>query len=139
MKKLLRRLLYFLLLIVVVFSGYAFFSGNTWLFKEVVYNFADIDDYKIFANNTVAVATPQPWPVAGTFNKPVMPDTLVNLLESLQSIGVAVVKNDSLLFEKYWDGYSDTSKSGSFSIAKSITSLLIGAALKEGTIKSTDE
>jgi len=139
MKKFLRRLLYFLLLIIIVFSGYAFISGKTWMFKEVAYNFADIDDYKIFTNNTVAVATPQPWAMAGNFNKPVLTDSLKNLLESLQTIGLAVVKNDSLLFEKYWDGYSDTSRSGSFSIAKSITSLLIGAALKEGKIKSLEE
>jgi CubicO group peptidase (beta-lactamase class C family) len=139
MKKMLRRLLYFLLLVLLIFSGYAFISGKTWMFKEVAYNFADIDDYKIFTNNTVAVAMPQPWIMSGNFNKPVLPDSVKNLLESLQSVGLAVIKNDSLLFEKYWDGYSDASRSGSFSMAKSITSLLIGAALKEGKIKSLDE
>src|SRR6185436_3239003 len=41
--------------------------------------------------------------------------------------------------EYYWDGYSDSSLSGSFSMAKSITSLLIGAALKEGKIQSLEE
>jgi CubicO group peptidase (beta-lactamase class C family) len=139
MKKFLRRFLYFLLLVIIVFSGYAFISGKTWMFKEVAYNFADIDDYKIFTNNKVAVGTPQPWQLAGNFNKPVLPDSLKNLLERIQSIGLTVIKNDSLLFEKYWDGYSDTSYSGSFSMAKSITSLLIGAAIKEGKIKSADE
>ncbi len=139
MKKILRRFAYFLIFLVLVFSGYAFISGKTWLFKEVAYNFADIDDYKIFTNNTVAVAQPQPWTLAGNFNKPVMPDQLKQLLEHLQSIGVAVIKNDSLLFENYWDGYSDTSKSGSFSMAKSITSILIGVAIKEGKIKSIEE
>ena len=139
MKKFLRRFVYFLFFLVLVFSGYAFISGKTWLFKEVAYNFADIDDYKIFSNNTVAAAQPQPWPVAASFNKPALPETLSQLLERLQSIGVAVIKNDSLLFEKYWDGYSDTSKSGSFSMAKSITSILIGVAIKEGKIKSIDE
>ena len=139
MKKFLRRFLYFLLLIIMVFSGYAFISGKTWMFKEVAYNFADIDDYKIFTNNTVAVGPPQPWILSAGFNKPVLPDTLKNLLEQIQSIGVTVIKNDSLLFEKYWEGYSDTSYSGSFSMAKSITSLLMGAALKEGKIKSLEE
>ena len=44
-----------------------------------------------------------------------------------------------MLYEKYWDDYSDSSLSGSFSVAKSITSLLVGAAVKEGKIKSVDE
>lgn len=138
MKKLLRRFFYFLLFLALAFSGYALISGKTWLFKEVAYNFADIDDYKIFSNNTVVTAGPQPWPVATGFNQPVLPDTLKQLLERLQSIGVAVIKNDSLLFERYWDGYSDSSKSGSFSMAKSITSILIGAAIKEGKITSVE-
>jgi CubicO group peptidase (beta-lactamase class C family) len=139
MKKILLRFLYLLLLVIIVFSGYAFISGKTWMFKEIAYNFADIDDYKIFTNNTVTVGQPQPWVLSANFNKPVLPDTLKNLLVQLQSIGVTVIKNDSLLFEQYWDSYSDTSHSGSFSMAKSITSLLIGAALKEGKIKSVEE
>jgi CubicO group peptidase (beta-lactamase class C family) len=49
-----------------------------------------------------------------------------------------MIRNDSV-FEKYWDGYSDSSLSGSFSMAKSITSLLMGVALKEGKIKSLQE
>jgi len=139
MKKFFKRLFFGILLIVLVFSGYAFISGNTWMFKEVVYNFADIDDYKVFTNNTVAAGRPQPWNLSARFNQPVLPDTLATLLQKLQSIGLTVVKNDSLLFEKYWEGYSDTSYSGSFSMAKSITSLLMGAALKEGRIKSLEE
>jgi CubicO group peptidase (beta-lactamase class C family) len=139
MKKFFRRFLYFLLLVIIGFSGYALISGKTWMFKEIAYNFADIDDYKIFTNNTVATGTPQPWLLSANFNKPVLSDTVKGLLDKIQSIGLTVIKNDSLLFEKYWDGYSDTSYSGSFSMAKSITSLLIGAALKEGKIKSLEE
>ncbi len=139
MKKLLRGLLYVVLIVAGLFSGYAVVSGNTWMFKEVAYNFADIDDYKIFSNNTVAVGNPQPWPLAAHFKQQVLPDTLQNLLERIQSIAVTVIKNDSLLFEKYWDGYNDSSYSGSFSMAKSITSILVGAALKEGKIKSLEE
>jgi len=139
MKKFLKRLLSIVLLLALVFSAYAFISGKTWLFKEVAYNFADIDDYTIFTKNKVGTGTVQPWPLAAAFNKPRMPDSLSTLLNKLQTIGLTVIKNDSLLFEQYWEGYSDTSYSGSFSMAKSITSLLIGAAVKDGTIPSVNE
>src|ERR1700759_4337654 len=112
MKKLLKGIFYLLLFIVVIFCGYVFITGKTWMFKEVRYNFADIDDYRIFSNNTVATGVPQPWPRSATYNKPVLPDSLRQLLENLQSVAVAVIKSDSLVYEKYWDGYSDTSLSG---------------------------
>ncbi len=125
--------------IILLFSLFAVVSGKTYLFKAVWYNFADIDDYKIFTNNTVFAGRAQPWPVADNFNKPALPVGLKELLGQLETIGLVVIKNDSLMYEAYWDGYSDSSYSGSFSMAKSITSLLVGAALKEGKIKSLEE
>ena len=125
--------------IIAFFCVFAVVSGKTYLFKAVYYNFAGIDDYKIFTNNQVANGDPQAWPVSALYNKINSPDTLNELLAELKTVAVVVIKNDSLLYEKYWDGYSDSSLSNSFSMAKSITSLLIGAAIKEGKIKSVDE
>src|SRR6185503_8829571 len=139
MKKLIKGFFLFLFIIIAIFSGYAVVSGKTYLFKAVWYNFAGIDDYKIFSNDTVATSLAQPWPLAQNYNRVNSPDDLSGLLKKLKTIAVVVIRNDSLLYEKYWDGYSDSSWSGSFSIAKSITSLLVGAAIKEGKIKSVDE
>lgn len=132
----------FIVLIVVVgaFSAYAVLFDQTYLFKAAYYNFSAIDDYTIFENNKVAKAKEdKPWSLATTYNKNAYPDSLNNLLEDLSTVGVLMIKNDSILFEKYWDGYSDSSLSGSFSVAKSITSILIGAAIKEGKIKSVEQ
>ena len=137
--KLIKRILRVLALFILVFSLFAWISGRTYLFKAAYYNFAKIDDYKHFTNNTVATGNFQPWQVSKQYNKAVLPDTLTNLLENLKSVGLLMIKNDSIVFEKYWDGYSDSSLSGSFSMAKSITSLLIGVAIKEGKIKSVQE
>lgn len=139
MKKFFKVILLFLLSIIVLLTTYAFATGKTYLFKAIWYNFAGIDDYKIFDNNTVAAGNAQPWPVSATYNKVTTPDDLNQFLVSLKTVAVVVIKNDSLLYEKYWDGYSDSSLSNSFSVAKSITSLLIGAAIKEGKIRSVDE
>jgi len=139
MKKFLKFIFIFLLTVIILFSAFAVVSGKTYLFKAVYYNFAGIDDYKIFANNQVAKGYPQAWPVSPFYNKINSPGTLNGLLAELKTVAVVVIKNDSLLYEKYWDGYSDSSLSNSFSMAKSITSLLIGVAIKEGKIKSVDE
>ena len=136
MKKLIRSFIYAFLLIVVLFSGYALVSGKTWLFAAVWYNFANIDDYKKFTNNTVVTGSPQPWPLAAGYNKTALPAGLKTMLEDLQTVAVLAIKDNAVLFEHYWDGYSDSSLSGSFSMARSITGLLVGAALKEGKIQS---
>ncbi len=139
MKKFFRGLLWTILLIVLSFSAYAFISGKTYLFTAVRYNFANIDDYEKFTNNTVQVATPQPWTNAANYNQVSYPDSLNTLLEELNTVGLLMIRNNEVVFEKYWQGYSDSSKSGSFSMAKSITSILMGVALKEGKIKSLEE
>lgn len=139
MKRFLRGFLLFIFIIIVVFSVFALASGRTYLFKAVIYNFAGIDDYEIFDNATVHIGEPQPWPESQTYNQVKLPEELSSMMESLRSVALLAIKNDSVLYEKYWDGYSDSSLSGSFSVAKSITSLLIGAAIKEGKIKSVDD
>lgn len=139
MKKFFKGILLFFLALIILLSVYAFATGRTYLFKAVYYNFAGIDDYKIFDNNTVTAGKAQPWPVSDSYNKISSPDDLNQLLAELKTVALVVIKNDSLLYEKYWDGYSDSSLSNSFSVAKSITSLLIGAAIREGKIKSVDE
>ena len=50
-----------------------------------------------------------------------------------------IIKNDSILFESYFDGYSEDSKSNSFSMAKSYVSGMLGKAIMEGHIKSIDQ
>jgi CubicO group peptidase (beta-lactamase class C family) len=53
--------------------------------------------------------------------------------------GVLVIKNGVIAYERYGLGNTEETLWGSFSVAKSITSLLIGAAIHDGYIKSVDE
>jgi CubicO group peptidase (beta-lactamase class C family) len=137
-----RRFFIYLALLILgiflLFSAYALISGRTYLFKAVWYNFANIDDYKKFANDTVFTTTARPWPKAQQYNTAHLPDSLASELRALNSIALLVIKQDAVLYEKYWDGYSDSARSGSFSVAKSITSLLIGIAIQKGSIPSVD-
>jgi CubicO group peptidase (beta-lactamase class C family) len=139
MKRILRYFLYLIILVLAGFSVYAVASGKTWLFKAVYHNFADIDDYEVFTNNTVTTGEHQPWALSVAYNQPKLPADLRQLLEKIESVALVAIKNDSLLYEEYWDGYSDSSWSGSFSVAKSITSLLMGAALKDSSIASLQD
>ena len=50
-----------------------------------------------------------------------------------------VIRNDSIVYERYAEGYSDSTRSSSFSTAKSVTSALLGIALGTGAIASLDD
>jgi len=125
--------------IIIVINLLIVFSGKYYLYKAVWYNTVNIDDYKLFVNRTVEAGEPQPWKISEKYNKFKLPQYLTSRLEELSSVAFLVVHQDSLLFEKYWQGYSDSSLSNSFSMAKSYVSLLIGAAIKEGKINSLDQ
>ena len=137
--KLLKKFFLILVLLVAALSVFAWVSGKTYLFSVAVHNFAAIDDYRFFTNQSVATGNSQPWPVAKQYNQETVPDTTLTLLEELETVSLVKIKGDSLCLEKYWDGYSDSSLSGSFSMAKSITSLLVGVAIREGKIQSVNQ
>jgi len=53
--------------------------------------------------------------------------------------GLIVVKDGEIVYERYELGNNAESRWLSYSVAKSVTSLLIGAAIKDGYIRSVDE
>jgi CubicO group peptidase (beta-lactamase class C family) len=62
-----------------------------------------------------------------------------NYLDSSGTTAFLVVKDDKLLYERYFNGYDERSLNTSFSMAKSFASSLVGIAIDEGYIKSVDE
>jgi CubicO group peptidase (beta-lactamase class C family) len=50
-----------------------------------------------------------------------------------------VIRNDSILYERYFAGYTDSTRSGSYSMAKSFTSALLGIALARHEVRSLDD
>ncbi|WP_162428537.1 serine hydrolase domain-containing protein [Pontibacter pudoricolor] len=127
-------------LLLGLLAAWLHMADKNYVYKALVYNFADIDDNLIFDQRTVdAPGKAQPWPQAANYNKVVFPEKLQQLHEELESVAFLVIHRDSILHEQYWDGYSDESLSNSFSVAKSIVSILVGAALRDGAIKTIDQ
>ncbi len=53
--------------------------------------------------------------------------------------GLLIIKDGKILYERYGLGNTEDSKWISYSVAKSVVSMLIGAAIQDGYIKSVDE
>ena len=65
--------------------------------------------------------------------------TLYQYLERQPVTGFLIAKGDTILVERYQYARTDKHRLTSFSMAKTITALLIGIALKEGAIRSIDD
>ncbi|MDX1812109.1 MAG: serine hydrolase [Gammaproteobacteria bacterium] len=121
---------------------------NPVFYRIVIYNFSDIDDYKIFDNRTLT-ASQTPFTFAinkNSINLPEQVPTEDNLLVTLDrfltdtnTLAFLVIKDDAIVYEKYLDGHTETSISIVFSVTKAFTSALIGAALQDAYIQNLQQ
>lgn len=141
MKKFL-KLAAIVLALVIVFA-YAF--GYDYLFSGITKTYlrgetsATITDGSLFPSRDIRTERPKAWKIATNYNKTELPKNLVQDLVQTKTAAFVVIHHGELLHEEYWDGFSKTSKTNSFSMAKSITALLLGAAIDEGKIKSENQ
>ncbi len=60
-------------------------------------------------------------------------------MASQRTAGIIIIQDNKIRFEKYGLGYDGAGRWTSFSVAKSLTSTLVGAALRDGAIKSLED
>ncbi len=133
------------IIIVSILGFVTFISCNTFIIKAFRCTYlnghitATVDDAKYFSNNTITTSTYQPWQKHAYYNKFSISDTTTAYLKKYNTISYLIAKDGKLLFETYFDGKDTLYPSNSFSMAKSITALLLGCALKDGYIKSLNQ
>ena len=98
----------------------------------------DIDDKPYFDIRKVDALAPEPLILSTFYNVTELLPEEELWIDSLGTTALLVYRQDSLLFEKYREG-NESTLSNSFSMAKSITSILVGRAIEEGYIKSIDD
>jgi CubicO group peptidase (beta-lactamase class C family) len=65
--------------------------------------------------------------------------TVADYIEQQSVAGLLVIKDGAIVYERYRLGNDRASRWISYSVAKSVTSLLVGAAIQDGFISSVDE
>ncbi|MBT8256867.1 MAG: beta-lactamase family protein [Bacteroidia bacterium] len=100
---------------------------------------AFLNDFKEFDNDTIEAGTPQPWPLHAQYNSVEPTAGLMEWHDKLGTVAFLIIKNDSIWYEKYYDGYDESSRSNSFSVAKSMVTSMLGKAIMEGKVKGLQQ
>ena len=142
---LLKKTLKWALLSVTALVMVLYLTDTDYLFKAVRtvyfngYTTASIDDYSFFDNSVIASKDSKAWPLHKDYNKIPATEKLIKLHKSQGTVAYVIIKNDSLIYEAYYDNYSENSKSNSFSMAKSYVCGLLGKAIMEGYIENLEQ
>jgi CubicO group peptidase (beta-lactamase class C family) len=132
----------------IVFLGIVLITtlSSCKLSRFVVYNFADITDHKIFPARNIENGVDTLFFARSETEKVPKELTLAGksysfeaYLENNKTVAFLIIQNDTIKYERYMNTYDETSIVASFSMAKSITSILIGCAIDDQLIKSVNE
>ena len=119
----------------------------TFLGRVLIHWDSSVSDYKIFPERVVQKSE-QPYSYTKNINSAYEKITvkysnkqksLSEFVKSTDTTSFIIVKNDEIVYEQYANGYNGNSVNTSFSMAKSVVSLLIGKAIENGFIASVNE
>lgn len=145
MFKFLLKVIKGLILLIVLIALGLWLSGNSYLFKGIWATYlhgeksATINDGRYFDQRTVPAGVHQTWSLAPNYQEITLSDSLKHYLEKTRSIAFLAIKKDRILAEHYWDYGSDSSQSNSFSMAKSISTMLAQIAIQKGVFQSWND
>lgn len=140
-----KRLVFALALISVCAIVLAYATGHSFLITAFQRTYlhgsvtANINDHRAFNYNVIATANPNQLPASDRYNQKPLEAEFLAELEKYKSVAFVIVKDGEVQTEHYYNGYDDRSKTNSFSMAKTVTTMLIGIAIEDGYIKSLEQ
>lgn len=122
----------------------------TYVYRLITMNVADVYDYKNFENHKIHgakttntfISEPKEKYVESLFDKLVTNTGFGSFDEwanKSETTALIVIQKDTVIYEKYFNGFERDSYFHSQSVAKSFISFLIGVAIDDGLIKSVDD
>lgn len=129
-----------ILIIAFIFSS----CGAAW--RILMFNEAELDDYKKFPGRLICkgdytfhffeknAVNKLSCTIPAELN-PGPQKSFEDILKLDKTVAFLMIRNDTIVYENYFDGYSKSEIINSFSISKSFVSLLAGIAISEGYLK----
>jgi len=152
MIKVTKRIGAILIIAIVCIIGFSVvLYSPEYMYRVLRYGESDVRDYLIFPKNEI-IKSERPFnysyeiddrigkmKVTYSISGELTESNLESFLSSTNTMCFIVIHDDVVVFEEYYNGYSESSINTSFSTVKSMVSLLVGIAIDEGHIKSEDQ
>lgn len=119
-------------------------TGHGYLWRAITATYlqghatAHIDDASNFPSREIAAGVEQPWPQSPQYNQTPLSAELLTYLKRYGTAAFVVAHRGQLLHESYFAPYDARSRTNSFSVAKTITTMQVGLAVQQGLISSFD-
>ena len=134
-----KKKLYRIVIAVAAVLIITFFLIPTYIYNALKFGHPKIDNFYIFASRKVSNSDPMPWQNDSLYNVSKLDSDDLKIMRSYSTTAFVVIRNNKILHEEYWDRTNDSTRSNSFSVAKSIISLMIGCLVEEGKIKIVED
>jgi CubicO group peptidase (beta-lactamase class C family) len=132
-----KSLIWIAIMILLLATGYFMLPDYTR--RALIYWYAGIEDYRIFPNDTIAASDPVAWIIADSADRPTLDRALMDTMLTFDPRAFLVIRNDTMIYEQYFNGHTATSISNVFSVTKSIISLLLGCAIQDGYVGGVED
>jgi CubicO group peptidase (beta-lactamase class C family) len=122
-----------------------FFSDNMHIVRAINATYlqgqvtANINDGAGFNQTTIAAGDHQAFPRHAQYNAIPLSLPLKNYLAEQRSAAFMILKDGEIWHESYYAPYTNRSQTNSFSMAKTVITLLVGAAIDDGFIEHFDQ
>lgn len=120
-------------------------TGNGYIFTAISRTYLDgndtanINDHQVFENRVIEASQVQPWPIHENYIADDLPGQLFVYLDKYQAAAFLVIHQGQILREQYFLDYNGSSNTNSFSMAKTVLTLLLGIAIDDGLINGLDQ
>jgi CubicO group peptidase (beta-lactamase class C family) len=119
-------------------------SGHGYIWRALTSTYlqghstANIDDAKNFDQRIISKGVSSPWPKDQRYNQKLLEADTLAYLKKYGTAAFLVAQKGALVHEEYFAPYNAQSLTNSFSMSKTITTLQVEMAVKQGFISSFD-
>ncbi len=131
-------------LVSLALGAWAWAIGPDAMWRVLTHGTTTVWDHLEYpGRSTSAAPEPRPWPVGAAVEPTVavegVDQPIDDVLAERDGLAMVIVRDGEIVHEWYAPGHDPASSSMLFSVSKSITSLLVGAAIEDGLIGSVDD